>query len=368
MQSERSGDLPPPSTSCRTVHRANVLKTGFTGIWSVTTSNTAGPASRTGHFTVYDPANHAAYIGYGITSTGTHLSDLWPLDTLTLRWTNIPLYGEILSGRSGTRAALIGAHLVLFGGYSAPMYFGDLHTINIETGHVKVVLASGEAPTPRSTPVVAVYGGKLYVWGGFNGDWPAELNVLTFDTMTWQVFAQDVAGRTAVPWVIFENFLYSFGGSKSAGMLVLNLDTFAISIRPTTGAEPPSAVMGAGMVRVGKYGFFYGGKADTNATLMYACDLTTFWWFVFHVTADGETVSVADGTVSELGLFMLPRIHSFSMCYVKENRQIMAFLGSPEKDPPPLSFVAIGEAMAIINLRDDLVSLLRSSVPPVLST
>jgi hypothetical protein len=323
-----------------------------------------GPSARTGHFTVYDDPNHVAYIGYGLTAANTPIFDLWRLDTLTLRWTSIPLRGDVLAPRSGARAALIGSHLVLFGGYSDPTYFGDLHTIDVETGEVKIVQTTGEPPSPRSTPIVAVYSGKFYVWGGFNGDWPTELSVLTFENMTWQKYDQDVAGRTAVPSVISQNFLYRFGGSKSAGMLVMNLETLSISIRPTTGAEPPSAVMGAGMVIVEKYAFFFGGRANNSSTLMYACDLTTLWWFVFHVMPDGETVSVADGSVSELGLFMLPRIHAFSMCYVKESRQILAFLGAPEKDPPPVFSVAIGEAMSIIHLRDDMVAAMRSGLMP----
>jgi hypothetical protein len=364
MHNERVSNLPGPSTSCRTIHRGTVLDTGFAAIWSVITSATTSPASRTGHFTVYDDPHHLVYIGYGLTADNTPLSDLWRLDTLTLRWTNIPLQGEVLSARSGTRGSLIGSHLVLFGGYAEPAYFSDLHTIDIETGDVKIVQTSGEPPTARSTPIVAVYSGRLYVWGGFNGDWPTELSVLTFEDMTWQKYPQDVTGRTAVPWVIHDNFLYSFGGSKSAGMLVLNLDSYSISIRPTTGAEPPSAVMGAGMVQFGRYVFFFGGRASSATTLIHACDLTTLWWFVFHVMPDGETVSVADGSVSELGLFMLPRIHAFSMCCVRETRQILAFLGAPEKDPPPVFSVAIGEAMSIVNLRDDMVEALRRGGAP----
>jgi hypothetical protein len=365
MHDERGSHLPSPVSSCRNVHRANVLKTGFTGIWSIVTSTTLGPSARTGHFTVYDDSTHRAFVGYGLTVRNTPLFDLWCLDALSLTWRNIPLIGEVLSGRSGTKAVLLGSHIVLFGGYSEPTYFSDLHTININSGEVKVVSTVGQSPSPRSTPILAIYSNRLYVWGGFNGDWPTELSVLEFSDMSWRQYEQDVAGRTAIPSVIYNNMLFSYGSSKSAGMLVLNLDTFQITTRPTTGSEPPSSVMGSGMAQAGKYAFFFGGRANSPTTLMYACDLTTLWWFVFHVMADGETVSVADGSVSELGLFMLPRIHSFSMCYVKETRQIMAFLGAPEKDPPPLFIVAIGEALSIITLREDMVAALKMSEWPI---
>jgi hypothetical protein len=80
------------------------------------------------------------------------------------------------------------------------------------------------------------------------------------------------------------------------------------------------------------------------------------WWFVFHVMPDGDSVSIADGSISEMGLFMLPRLHSFGMCYVQERREIMAFLGSPERDPPPLFVVSVGEALSVIHLREDMIA------------
>jgi hypothetical protein len=250
--------------------------------------------------------------------------------------------------------------LVVFGGYSEPNYFAELHTIDITNGEVVLVATKGVEPAPRSTPIVAIYDQRLYVWGGFNGEWPSELNVLDFATMTWTQYPQTVAGRTAVCAVIMGNVLYSYGGSKSGGMLCINLDTFQLSTRETIGTEPASGVMGAGMVLVGKYILFFGGRANNEWTLMYACDVQRMWWFVFYVEPDGETVSLGDGFVSDAGLFMLPRIHSFGMCYVKETRQLVAFLGHPEKDPPPLFVVSCGEALSVINLRDDMMDAFRS--------
>ena len=357
MNDERSM-IGPVTLSSKQRHRPTLLKTAFTGIWSIETSDTLGPCPRTGHFCYYDDASHTAYVGYGLDSSARPLFDLWALDALTLRWRNIPLTGATLCGRSGTRCSLIGTHLVLFGGYAEPNYFGDLHTIDVVTGEVKMVNANGTPPSERSTPIVAIYGNKFFVWGGFNGEWPNELNVLDFATMSWSQVPQEVAGRTAVPSVIIGNTMMCFGGSKNGGMLVCNLDTGAMSVKQTIGQEPPSTVMGSGMVAIGKYVFFFGGKANNDWTLMYACDTKRMWWFIFHVTPDGETVSVADGSVSDLGLFMLPRIHSFGVCYVKEKRQIVAFLGHPEKDPPPLFIVSVGEAMSVIHMRDDMIDAL----------
>jgi hypothetical protein len=255
---------------------------------------------------------------------------------------------------------MIGNQLVLFGGFSEPAYFGDLHTIDVDTGEVVLLDTSGESPAPRSTPVVIAYSNKLYIWGGFNGELPTELNVLDFPSKVWRRYDHNVSGRTALSYVLHEHTIYSYGSSKNGGMLMIDLEANEITTRQTTGAEPPSAVMASGMVQIGKYAFFFGGRANTHWTLMYACDLSKLWWFVFHVKADGESVSVTDGCVSESGLFMLPRIHSFSMCYVAKTRKIIAFLGNPETDPPPLFIVAVGDAMAVIHLRDDLLSALKN--------
>lgn len=362
MNDERAM-VQPVTLSKKQRHRAAILKTAFNGIWSIQMSDSLGPSPRTGHYWVYDDASHTAYVGNGLDASGNALFDLWALDTHTFRWRNIPLKGVPLCGRSGTRCALIGTHLLCFGGYAEPNYLGDLHTIDVVTGEVKLVETSGPQPSERSTPIVAIYGNKFFLWGGFNGEWPNELSILDFSNMTWTRIPQEVAGRTAVPSVIIGNTLLSYGGAKSGGMLLCNLDTGAMTVKQTIGAEPVSSVMCAGMVSVGKYVFFFGGKGTTNWTLMYACDTVRMWWFVFHIMPDGETVSVADGSISDLGLFMLPRIHSFGVCYVKEKRQIVAFLGHPEKDPPPLFVVSIGEAMGVINLRDDMIDVLNIDRP-----
>jgi hypothetical protein len=180
--------------------------------------------------------------------------------------------------------------------------------------------------------------------------------VLDLTDMTWRQYPQGVLGRTCVPWVVVENILYSYGGSKGGGMLRLNLDTFEIEIRATIGVEPPPTVMGAGMVRIDNHLFFFGGRSDSEWTLAYACDIRRMRWFVFHVVPDGETVSLADGIVNDAGLFMLPRIHSFGFCYEKENREVIAFLGEPERDPPPFFRMALGEALSVINLREDMIA------------
>lgn len=364
MNDERAGSelIPSPKTKCKTIHRAYILKTGFCGIWSVTTSNTLGPCPRTGHFFCHDESNQKIYIGYGLAQNDVPMDDFWELDTVTLNWRRVPLKGDKVSPRSGTKACLVGRRIVLFGGYSDPNYFADLHTIEIDTGIVTKIQTNGYEPSPRSSPIVGCYNNKYFVWGGFNGEWPNELNILDLNTMTWRQIQNGISGRTSIPFVQIGDTLYCYGGSKSAGMLCLNMDKEEITIKECIGAPPPSQSISAGMVQVEKYLFYFGGKLASNSnkwTLMYACDVTKMWWFVFHIIPDGESVSIIDGSISDSGLFMLPRIHSFGVSYIKEKRTIMAFLGYPLKDPPSLFSVYIGEAMSIIHHREDMISVLK---------
>jgi N-acetylneuraminic acid mutarotase len=165
-------------------------------------SPTLGPAPRSGHFCCYDEAAHTAYIGHGLTCDGTALFDLWALDAIGRRWWSIPLRGGALPGRSGTRAALLGRLLYCFGGYADGEYLADLHTIDVAAGEVALLNTRGSHPAPRSTPIVAIYANRMYVWGGFNKDATSELNVLDLETMVWAQHPQEVAGRAAVPSVV----------------------------------------------------------------------------------------------------------------------------------------------------------------------
>lgn len=343
--------------------KTSMIKSAFSGIWSVRIPESVAPLPRSGHFYIYDEENALAYIGYGIDPDHQPMNDIWVLNTISRGWSLLKLRGDNISGRSGSRALLFEGYIYVFGGYNAPDYYSDLHKINLQTGEVSLIQTTGEAPSPRSSPIFTVYGRNFYVWGGFNGEWPTDLHVLNVDTLEWIGRPQQVAGRICSPGAQRGNKYFVYGASKSGGMLILDLDTLEMSQEQCTGSLPPSGVLGSGMILVEHYLFFFGGKASSNWTLMYVCDVDKLWWFIFHIQPDGITVSTTDGNVNDLGLFMLPRIHSFGVCYVKQKREIMAFLGEPLKDPPPLFIVEIGDALSIIHLREDMVDILRNSFP-----
>lgn len=336
-----------------------ILKTDFAGIWSVHHPSCFSPSPRTGHFTAYSSQYNIAFIGYGVSFKGEILSDLWAFHTIEKTWKEIPLTGDKVSPRSGSNADIFNNILVIFGGYCQPNYFSDLHVIDVTTGVRTIVQTNGIQPSPRSTPIVKVYNQKVYIWGGFNGEYPNKISVLDMQSRTWSHYSQDIDGRTAAPSVLIGSELYCYGGHKSSGLVVIDLNQNVIKMVPTTGTEPIPSVLGAGMVKADRYLFFFGGKGSSEWALMYAHDIERRWWFIFHLIPDGRSVNIRDGIFSDIGLFMVPRIHFFSMVYEDQKREIIAFLGQPEKNPPPVVIISIGEALGSLHLREDMLQMLK---------
>jgi hypothetical protein len=333
---------------------------GFSGIWSTITPIRLCPIPRASQFTVIDEQRQIAYSGFGTSHTGAPLIDLWALDLNIFEWTQIPLKGAPMTPRNGATAVLLNSQIFLFGGFYDTEYLADPFLIDPDTGVATALAQTGSVPSPRSTPLIAVSNDRrLFLWGGFNGQWPSDIHVLNPETMEWTIVRSDEKGRTSVPFVKYENRLVSYGGSNTPGLWVLDMNLSTISLVNVRGPAPPCEVMKAGMVRVGRHLFFFGGKLknDNDGTILYCLNLVKMNWFVFFVVPDGETVTLADGRTMD-GFFMLPTIHTFGLAYSEQNRALVAFLGWPYTDPPRLFVLRIGEAMGVVNLMDDLAEML----------
>jgi hypothetical protein len=262
--------------------------------------------------------------------------------------------------RNGAQGVLLGGKLFIFGGFYEKAYFADPYMIDPTTGEIAPIKTFGDPPSARSTPIMAVSDdGRVFLWGGFNGDWPNAIHILNPENFEWVSVPSPEKGRTAVPSVKIGNKILSYGGSNRPGLWVLDMGTGVISIVNATGVGPPPDSMKAGMVKVGRHVFFVGGrvKGEPEWTLLYVLDTKRMWWFIFFVTPDGDSVTARDALIQS-GCFLLPRIHAFGLAYASSQRAITAFLGCPFTDPPRLFVVYIGEALAVINLRDDMRDML----------
>ncbi|EAX86142.1 Kelch motif family protein [Trichomonas vaginalis G3] len=338
--------------------KQKIVKSAFSGIWSTFSPSSIAPSPRTGHFTVHDIENRKVYIGYGMLESGEIVFDLWCLSLNNLQWNMMKISGESITPRTGAKAAFYKNSIIIFGGFADSTYYSDIHYINLETLQLKFLQTTGNLPVPRSSPIMEVINDKLYIWGGFNGNWISDLSVLDLQTLEWSNYPQNIIGRANIPSVVYGKHILAYGGSKSGGLLDIDTQNNIVQIIQTTGPAPPPAALASGMVLIQDHLIFFGGRTEFEGSLVYAYNISKRWWFVFHVLPDGQTASLEDGTISDMGLFMIPKFHSFSAVYDANTRTILSFLGEPYLSYPVIHKFEVAEALAYLNLREDMTDIL----------
>lgn len=359
MNNEKGkNNLRTDTTRPRTIQRTRIVKTSFSGIWSIEDPTSQEiPLPRTGHFSCYYENLKLAIIGFGISSEGEYCDDIWLLNPLTRFWTKLSTNGQIISPRSGSSATVIDNTLFVFGGSCEQAFYNDLYSVDLETGTINYVETKGNTPTPRTSPIFASSsdGSEIILWGGYDGSWPSELYSLDTETFTWHSYPLEISGRSNAAYTTFNDTIFVYGSSKTGGLLMIDIKEHAAHTQHTTGPEPLPTITDAALVKFDNFLMFIGGKASSQSTLIYALNLDSFRWFIFHILPDGSTVSAIDGFINELGLFMLPRIHSIGAVYQEENREIIAFLGYPPKEPSTLFILNVGDALSLLHLRSDML-------------
>ena len=338
--------------------RASLVKMAFSGVWSIEMPKGRSPAARSGHFTIYSSEFRSVFIGFGVKRNGSYLSDVWAFNIDDRDWHKLRLSGDTVKPREGIAATMMGNYIVCFGGFADPDYSNELFTIDVTTGEVFVAETTGQLPFPQRDSVIGIYKRKLFLWSGYNGeDAIRELQVLSFDTMVWELKPVRVDGSPGITWTqIGPSVIIAYGGVENE-IVRLDMKRECVTRTESCGAAPPANVHHAGMVRAGDYLIFLGGNCGKKWTMVYANCMSKNWWFVMFVTPDGETTSEADGKISSDGIFLLPKIDSFSLAYVEERREIVAFLGRPQKSPAPTFVLYIGDALALCHLREDMADM-----------
>lgn len=346
------------------IQTRKIYKPTFHATWTLDLPNSRKiPLARSSHFTVVDDDNQKVYVGYGTSFNGQLIPDFWEFDLQTMSWKEIKITNP--NPMNGCRGFFYKEKIYIFGGFVNGIYSNELQVIDIQKCDVSILNTSGEIPQPRSTPILTVHNDKLYIWGGYNGEWPNDISILDLKTLVWSTVHQNESGRTSMPYVYYKDTgkVISYGGSHIKGLFIIDLNSSkgpTTKIIPTYGSIPPSDLMHSAMVKVGNLIFFFGGRnKDNDLSILYALDTIKNYWFVFHVMPDNESTTLNDGVISENGVFVLPPMHSFSAAYSKKHRTIVSFLGSPCIDPPHLSLIKIGEPLGFINLRNDMLEMLK---------
>lgn len=343
--------------------RVSLVKMAYNGIWSIVMPSGRAPCPRDLHFSAYSKQFQTLFIGYGLRPDGVMLNDVWALDCQTYKWSKLKLTGDEITPRTGAAATMMGNYIVVFGGQDKDgRYRGELHTIDVTTGEVMISTAAGNAPIPRKSAIIGIWKRRLYIWGGNDGKPIKDLNVLDFAQMRWGIVETTIPGRQFPAVAQVGSRLYAYGSGKNRDFIVVDMDLCNVFRQKAYGTIPSSLIIASGMVRVGGYLMNFGGKIKNKWTLVHGCELSRHWWFVFFVSPDGESTSIVDGRISSDGIFMLPRMYGFSACYNQEKREIIACLGHPHKSPPPVSIVKMGDALAVLNLREDMLGMLSMSL------
>ena len=345
-----------PRTVQKTKETAPLLNTAYRGVWSMTMPTTLGPAARMGQCTVYDKQKDALVIAYGVDGSGTHFNDAWALDLHTLTWRLVSR--SLLEPRAYASAVLVDRFMIVFGGACHNTFFADLHAINVDTGEVIRIPFGGDAPCARTSPMLFERGGRLFLWGGYDGT--AQAGVYTIDVKggNWSLISQTHSGLPAPACCIHDDVCYVFGGVDGSPMSIFEPELGTFRPMPCLGTEPPVDLARCALVSGDEFIFLVGGEASFDYMHLFALEVRRNWWFAFHVRPDNDTLSTSDGIVNKIGLFMLPREHSASVVYSPRERELVGVLGSRMREPPPIFRVHIGEALAVIHLRSDMLEVL----------
>jgi len=331
----------------------------YGAVWTLSPSKGLTPCSRTGHLTIYDKSKDTLIIAYGIDSNGKYLNDMWSLDLNNESWTQINVGVGRVSPRAGANGTLCGNKIYIFGGWNGKEYLSDFHTIDLDSGNIELIDMES-SPSPRSTPLVYHSKSRIIVWGGFNGKYPNDLKYYDLTTKTWITISQQISGRTGFSHVEYNDKLYIFGGSRIAGMTILDLSSLDLWVNPTNGPEPSSMIMNPSLALAHDCIVLVGGnkgKGDLYS-YVYVYSIPNNSWSILDIIPDFESVTYNDGTFTDVGKFAIPRTHSMSLVFVENCRKLCGVLGCPMSDPPTLFYLSMQEFLANQNLQEDLLNTL----------
>jgi hypothetical protein len=184
------------------------------------------PDIRYGHGVTLDETNHRLVVSHGFARDGRH-DDTWALDLGTLAWQDVTPQGEKPEKRClhDIAYAPTAEEIYLYGGCSSgfgPCPQGDLWTLDVKSGVWEIKSPSGEVPSARENPAIAINTrtGNLILFGGKDDAAVNDLWEFSTANGTWrQVEAEGPSGRNSHDAIYdaAHNRLYVFGGKTADG-------------------------------------------------------------------------------------------------------------------------------------------------------
>lgn len=125
------------------------------------------PMGRFGHSAV---VYHSEMFVFGGWNGHDTLDDLYEFSMTTSQWYSVPGRGEVPPSRYRHSAAVYGCCMFIFGGVDKRQArFADLCEFNFDSRSWSRVKTFGDPPSARTFHRACMYGGAMYILGGFDG-------------------------------------------------------------------------------------------------------------------------------------------------------------------------------------------------------
>lgn len=135
--------------------------------WQEVQTSSSTPMGRFGHTAVTYRTGMFVFGGWNGHDT---LDDLYEFSITTSSWYSVPGRGEVPSSRYRHSAAVYGCCMFVFGGVDKRQArFSDLCEFNFDSRSWSLVKTFGDPPSARTFHRACMYGGAMYILGGFDG-------------------------------------------------------------------------------------------------------------------------------------------------------------------------------------------------------
>lgn len=219
--------------------------------------------------------DHTAWVFGGCDDVDC-FKDVWCFHTETMQWTRPEMQGEIPPPCRAHTATLVDRKLVVFGGGQSSTYYSDIWVLDTQMRRWTRPSFDVEiAPAPRRAHTTVMYKGKLWIFGGGNGEfalndlWTLDITA-NLERLKWQ---QIEAGRVKPKprgyhtATLVGNMMIVIGGSDGHDCFYdiwcLNLDTCRWKELKT---DTQHRRLSHSVTQVGSYLFVVGGHDSHDYT------------------------------------------------------------------------------------------------------
>eukprot|EP01064_Diplonema_japonicum_P031914 TRINITY_DN5866_c0_g1_i1.p1 TRINITY_DN5866_c0_g1~~TRINITY_DN5866_c0_g1_i1.p1 ORF type:complete len:390 (+),score=22.73 TRINITY_DN5866_c0_g1_i1:69-1238(+) len=212
--------------------------------WREIKSTGVIPLGRIGH-SICDDGEGNLYLWGGVNETvesgnkGTYLDDFFRYDFHKKVWSEIPLSGERPIPRAFHSAVCYQDKVIIFGGCNGKGRFDAINMISTATGCCDTAVTKGEKPQSRYCHTAITYKGSMLVFGGKCGGRNsnrrlADMFEYNFATSMWsEVKASGTppSSRSAHTSVVYGKKMLVFGGRDGEGHCCEDFHEFHLEAR-----------------------------------------------------------------------------------------------------------------------------------------